>query len=121
MLRDELRRKNAELEAERVAKTRLLKAKDQEIKAKDSEVKAKLENAKTEREFLAQELEQSRQNFRSLERKQENFNKRALSDTINGHSEHATSGQGSSKKPKLEPKQSPGVRKRRLSKGRLYL
>ena len=72
MLRDELRRKNAELEAERVAKTRLLKAKDQEIKAKDSEVKAKLENAKTEREFLAQELEQSRQNFRSLERKQEN-------------------------------------------------
>ena len=121
MLRDELRRKSAELEAERVAKTQLLKAKDQEMKVKEGEVKAKLENAKTEREFLAQELEQSRQNFRSLERKQDSFNKRVLSDTINGYSGHAASGQGSSKKPKLEPQQSQAERKRRSSKGRLYL
>merc|ERR1712029_57239 len=63
VLREELKKRKAELDAERVAKTRLIEDKAREIKAKEEEAKAKIDRAVTERDFISHELDRTKEDL----------------------------------------------------------
>ena len=80
MLRDELRRRKREMDAEKDEKAKILEAKGQELKAQEDRSKAKLDSVKTERDFIARELDLAREALRNVERTQRRLPSQSVAD-----------------------------------------